>query len=75
MTDENHPDGFMLVPRRPIGKRTPAERICDYRQIYAFEWDENQLRQQGRRCMDCGVPTCMGGCPIGNLIPEWNDLV
>jgi glutamate synthase (NADPH) small chain len=72
---ENHPDGFLQHPRRPIGYRDARSRRLDYRQIYRFEWDENQLRNQGQRCMDCGVPTCMGGCPIGNLIPEWNDLV
>lgn len=73
--DENHPDGFLKHPRVPIGKRDPRERIGDYREIYAPSWQEDPLRQQGERCMDCGVPTCMGGCPIGNLIPEWNDLV
>ena len=73
--DENHPDGFLRHPRKPIGKRDPNERIGDYREIYAPSWREDHLRQQGERCMDCGVPTCMGGCPIGNLIPEWNDLV
>ncbi|MCH4563498.1 glutamate synthase subunit beta [Halomonas sp. EGI 63088] len=73
--DENHPEGFLRHPREPIGKRDPRERIGDYREIYAPSWREDHLRQQGERCMDCGVPTCMGGCPIGNLIPEWNDLV
>jgi glutamate synthase (NADPH) small chain len=72
---ENHPDGFLRHPRRPIGYREARSRIRDYRQIYRFEWDEAGLRTQGQRCMDCGVPTCMGGCPIGNLIPEWNDLI
>jgi glutamate synthase (NADPH) small chain len=72
---ENHPDGFLQHPRRTIGYREARSRRLDYRQIYRFEWDANQLRNQGQRCMDCGVPTCMGGCPIGNLIPEWNDLV
>lgn len=72
---ENHPDGYLKHDRNPIGYRKPQERVRDYRQIYSFEWDEQQLRRQGQRCMDCGVPTCMGGCPIGNIIPEWNDLV
>jgi glutamate synthase (NADPH/NADH) small chain len=72
---ENHPDGFLKHSRIPIGYRDPRIRIGDYREIYAPHWDEQHLRSQGQRCMDCGVPTCMGGCPIGNLIPEWNDLV
>ena len=72
---ENHPDGFLQHPRRPIGYREARSRIRDYRQIYRCEWSTAELRTQAQRCMDCGVPTCMGGCPIGNLIPEWNDLV
>ncbi len=72
---ENHPDGFLKRSRQPIGYRDPQTRIRDYRQIYRSGWDEVRLREQGQRCMDCGVPTCMGGCPIGNIIPEWNDLV
>jgi len=72
---ENHPDGYLKHDRHGIGYRPPAERMRDYRQIYRFEWGESELRAQGQRCMDCGVPTCMGGCPIGNIIPEWNDLV
>lgn len=72
---ENHPDGYLRHGRAPIGYRDPHSRIRDYRQVYRFSWDEAALRNQGERCMDCGVPTCMGGCPIGNIIPEWNDLV
>ncbi len=72
---ENHPDGYLKHDRVNIGYRDPETRIRDYRQIYEFDWDASQLRAQGQRCMDCGVPTCMGGCPIGNIIPEWNDLV
>jgi glutamate synthase (NADPH) small chain len=72
---ENHPDGFLRHSRRPLGYRAPDTRIRDYRQIYRFDWDEGVLRTQGERCMDCGVPVCMAGCPLGNLIPEWNDLV
>lgn len=75
MSNERHPDGFMKHPRKAIGKRSAAIRIMDHAEIYNPQWDEAQLREQGRRCMDCGVPTCMGGCPIGNIIPEWNDLV
>ncbi|RKR03489.1 NAD(P)H-dependent glutamate synthase small subunit [Kushneria sinocarnis] len=72
---ERHPNGFLKHERQPIGKRPPDERVQDYQEIYAPVWQEDQLREQGERCMDCGVPACMGGCPIGNLIPEWNDLV
>ncbi len=72
---ERHPDGFLRHPRIPVAHRDPRERVGDYREIYAPVWDEAGLRHQGERCMDCGVPTCMGGCPIGNLVPDWNDLV
>ena len=72
---EPHPDGYQRHDRTPIGKRSPDERIFDYDEIWQTQWDERQLRSQGERCMDCGVPTCMGGCPIGNIIPDWNDLV
>jgi glutamate synthase (NADPH/NADH) small chain len=73
--NENHPDGFLKHPRQPLGYRDARQRIRDYREIYVPQWREQHLRSQGERCMDCGVPTCMAGCPIGNLIPEWNDLV
>ncbi len=74
-TAENHPGGYRRHARDPIGYRAPAERRRDHQEIYLPRWDAAQLRAQGERCMDCGVPTCMAGCPIGNLIPEWNDLV
>ena len=72
---DRHPDGFLRHSRRPLENRDPVERIRDYREVYAPDWDPGQLRVQGERCMDCGTPTCIAGCPIGNLIPEWNDLV
>ncbi len=72
---ENHPDGFLKYQRQPIGYRDPRERIGDYEEIYQPRWEEQQLREQSQRCMDCGTPTCMAGCPIGNIIPDWNDLV
>lgn len=75
MSNENHPDGYLAHPRKDIGKRPSHVRNKDYQEIYAPAWEEQQLRSQGQRCMDCGVPTCMGGCPIGNIIPDWNDLV
>jgi len=66
--------GFMdysreLAPRRPI-----AERVNDWFEIYQ-DFPEESLRKQGARCMDCGVPFCQTGCPVNNLIPDWNDLV
>lgn len=75
MSNENHPDGYRRHEREPIGYRAPAERRQDHQEIYSSSWDETQLREQGTRCMDCGVPTCTAGCPIGNIIPDWNDLV
>ena len=72
---DDHPNGFLKFARNPIAYRDPAVRIGDYTEVYAKDWDEGQLREQGTRCMDCGVPTCMGGCPIGNIIPDFNDLV
>ncbi|MEA3275276.1 MAG: glutamate synthase subunit beta [Pseudomonadota bacterium] len=72
---ERHPDGFPRIARAPIGYREPDVRVRDYREIYTPLCDERSVQQQGERCMDCGVPTCMGGCPIGNLIPDWNHLV
>jgi glutamate synthase (NADPH) small chain len=72
---DDHPNGFLKYARHPIPYRDPGTRIADYDEIYAKEWEETQLREQGTRCMDCGVPTCMAGCPIGNIIPDFNDLV
>ena len=72
---ENHPDGFLKHRRSPIGYRDPAVRTADYLPVYDADWAPQRMREQGGRCMDCGVPTCTAGCPIGNLIPDWNDLV
>jgi len=70
------PTGFMEYPRRTVPYRDENKRLTDYREIYTAP-DEDRLRRQGARCMDCGVPFCQSttGCPIDNLIPEWNDLV
>ncbi len=65
---------FLRVERVGFDKRDPAERVQDYRQYFALPSDET-LRAQGARCMDCGVPFCHEGCPLGNRIPDWNDLV
>ncbi|MFP3948895.1 MAG: FAD-dependent oxidoreductase, partial [Longimicrobiales bacterium] len=72
---ENHPDGYRKIRRAPIGKRDPRERVRDTDEVWLPVWNEEHLRSQGQRCMDCGVPTCMAGCPLGNIIPDWNDLV
>ena len=66
--------GFMEYTRQLPERRPPAERIKDWFEIYQPFPDEN-LREQGARCMDCGVPFCHTGCPLTNLIPDWNDLV
>lgn len=70
------PTGFKEYPREVIPYSDPVERISGWHE-FVVDVPENHLRQQGARCMDCGVPFCMSetGCPIDNLIPEWNDLV
>jgi glutamate synthase (NADPH/NADH) small chain len=65
---------FLNIHRVGFQKRDPRERVHDYRQYFALAPDE-ELRRQGARCMDCGIPFCHEGCPLGNLIPDWNDLV
>ncbi len=66
--------GFMEYPRELPAKRPPAERIREYQEFYE-PFPEEKLRKQAARCMDCGVPFCHTGCPLGNIIPDWNDLV
>jgi glutamate synthase (NADPH/NADH) small chain len=66
--------GFLRINREGFVTRDPAERVKDYGQYFDLQ-PEDKLRDQGARCMDCGVPFCHQGCPLGNLIPEWNDLV
>jgi glutamate synthase (NADPH/NADH) small chain len=66
--------GFLKYERAKLPARPVTERVADYRHVYhAFPADE--LTRQSARCMDCGIPFCHQGCPLGNLIPEWNDLV
>jgi len=68
------PKGFLTTRERELPARRPvAVRIMDWREVYEDQ-DRTQLRRQAGRCMDCGVPFCHQGCPLGNLIPEWNDL-
>jgi len=68
--------GFREFDREVEPYRELSERLLDYREIYTGH-DESHLQTQGARCMDCGVPFCQSdeGCPVYNLIPEWNDLV
>ena len=66
--------GFLQIERHGIPYRDPSERAHDYREFLLARPME-ELREQGARCMDCGVPFCHNGCPLGNLIPDWNDLV
>ena len=77
------PTGFIEYLRELPVDRPPAERLQDWKEFHPH-MEEKKLRQQGARCMDCGVPFChtgkliagmASGCPINNLIPEWNDLV
>ncbi|MHB8693689.1 MAG: glutamate synthase subunit beta [Solirubrobacteraceae bacterium] len=65
---------FLKIHRVGFDKRDPKERVHDYKQYFGIQPDE-ELRRQGARCMDCGIPFCHEGCPLGNLIPDWNDLV
>lgn len=68
--------GFMEIDRETSSERSIEERLQDHREVYDG-FPEQKLRDQGARCMDCGVPFCQSdtGCPLGNMIPDWNDLV
>ena len=68
------PRGFLEIRRSKNDTRPIEERVKDYRE-YELPMPGEQLREQAARCMDCGIPFCHDGCPLGNLIPEWNDLV
>ena len=68
------PTGFMEHDRRLPEKRPVEERVGDFKEVYQ-PFPEKTLREQAARCMDCGVPTCHAGCPLGNRIPDWNDEV
>jgi glutamate synthase (NADPH/NADH) small chain len=65
---------FLKIHRVGFDKRDPRQRVADYKPYFAVQSDA-ELQQQGARCMDCGIPFCHEGCPLGNLIPDWNDLV
>jgi glutamate synthase (NADPH/NADH) small chain len=66
--------GFMKYDRQDFKKEPAKERVKHFHE-FTKEMPEEEIRQQGARCMDCGVPFCQSGCPIGNIIPDWNDLV
>ncbi len=68
------PTGFIEIKRAKPHARPVLERIKDWQEVYVSE-TETRVREQGARCMDCGIPFCHEGCPLGNLIPDWNDLV
>jgi glutamate synthase (NADPH/NADH) small chain len=68
------PKGFMTTPRETPARRPVDVRIRDWREVYK-DFPAGRLERQAGRCMDCGIPFCHTGCPLGNLIPEWNDLV
>lgn len=71
------PRGFLKVRERELPPNRPVEvRLRDWKDVHAHRQDgQPYLKEQAGRCMDCGIPFCHNGCPLGNLIPEWNDLV
>ena len=66
--------GFMEIGRQMAARRSVDERVKDWFQVYK-EPSDSLVQGQGERCMDCGIPFCHTGCPLGNIIPDWNDLV
>lgn len=69
------PQGFLKNTVRELPKRRPVDlRLLDWKEVYE-DFSDGTLKAQASRCMDCGIPFCHNGCPLGNLIPEWNDLV
>jgi glutamate synthase (NADPH/NADH) small chain len=69
-----HPRGFLQIGKKKERERDPRERVADWREI-TLPASHGEVAEQATRCMDCGVPFCHRGCPLGNLIPEWNELV
>ena len=69
-----NPQGFLEFQRVTPERRPIKERIHDWKEVYK-DFAEDQLKVQASRCMDCGIPFCNQGCPLGNIIPDWNDLV
>jgi glutamate synthase (NADPH) small chain len=68
------PTGFTEFTRNPPARRSVDERVKDWRELYVIQ-PESEQREQAARCMDCGVPFCHQGCPLGNRIPDFNDLL
>ena len=69
------PTGFLKYTHRELPSRRPVDlRLRDWKEVYE-DFNHDTLEHQAARCMDCGIPFCHNGCPLGNLIPEWNDLV
>ena len=68
------PKGFLTTPRQTPMRRPVDVRIKDWKEVYEPQ-EFGDLQKQAGRCMDCGIPFCHNGCPLGNLIPEWNDLI
>jgi glutamate synthase (NADPH/NADH) small chain len=68
------PTGFIEIQRKKHPTRPVAERLKDWNEVY-LPYPDSALKDQAARCMDCGIPFCHQGCPLGNLIPDWNDLV
>lgn len=72
------PKGFMTTPREVAQRRPVEERVQDWQEVYPGSPGRAVLpiiSKQAGRCMDCGIPFCHSGCPLGNLIPEWNDMI
>ncbi|MBI2765158.1 MAG: glutamate synthase subunit beta [Chloroflexi bacterium] len=68
------PTGFMEFNRQSPARRPVPERVHDWLEVYE-DFPRERLNEQAARCMDCGIPFCHQGCPLGNIIPDWNDLV
>src|SRR5256886_12464089 len=68
------PKGFLKYVRETAKRRPASERVGDWLEFYT-EFPKEKLRTQAARCMDCGIPFCHQGCPLGNIVPDWNDLV
>ena len=67
------PRGFLQHDRELPSHRPVPVRLRDWKEVYE-DFPEDKLRTQASRCMDCGIPFCNNGCPLGNIIPDWNDL-
>ena len=66
--------GFLEIQRKKPPARPVAERLRDWQEV-TLPYPQPELEKQAARCMDCGIPFCHQGCPLGNIIPDWNDLV